>query len=135
MSSASQPVLSGITYAAYEVSGGQSTTLSAALDSSSTTVGVTSTTGWPTSGYFMIDSEELSYTGTTSTTFTGVTRGASNSTAAAHANGKNVTRAKVITIAEGASAGLSAQVIPFTIEVTADTRAGAEARLRREVQV
>jgi hypothetical protein len=41
----------------------------------------------------------------------------------------------VISIAEGANAGLIAQVIPFSFETVANTTAGAEARLKREVQV
>jgi Tfp pilus assembly protein PilX len=135
MASAAQPVLTGVTFSTYQVTGGQSTTLNGAINATATTISVTSTTGWPTSGYFMINSEELSYTGTTSTSFTGVTRGASNSTAASHVNGALVSRAKVISIAEGANAGLMAQVIPFTIEVVAHTSSGTEARLRREVQV
>src|SRR5262245_12381140 len=114
---AAQPVLNGITYSSYQVTGGQSTTLSAALDNSATTASVSSTTGWPASGYFMIDAEEFTYTGTTATSFTGLTRGANSSTAAAHINAAKVSRAKVITIAEGSNAGLIAQVIPFTIEV------------------
>jgi Tfp pilus assembly protein PilX len=135
MSSQARPVLDGISYSTYQVTGGQSTTLTAALNATATTVAVSSTAGWPSSGYFMIDAEEFSYSGITSTAFTGVVRGASGSTAAAHANGAKVTRAKVITIAEGANAGLTAQVIPFTIEVVASTTAGTETKLRREVQV
>lgn len=48
-----------------------------------------STDGLPDSGTILIDDEEISYTGKTSSTLTGCTRGANSSTAAAHkAHGK-----------------------------------------------
>jgi hypothetical protein len=52
------------------------TTLSGSVDSSVTTIPVTDTTGWPTAGLFVIDGEKITYTGKTTTTFTGCTRGA-----------------------------------------------------------
>jgi Tfp pilus assembly protein PilX len=133
--SGKRPVLTGVTYSTYSASGGQSTTLTANLSNSATTATVASTTGWPSSGYFMIEAEEITYSGKTTTTFTGLARGQSSSTAVAHTSGKTATRAKVISISEGANSGLNAQVIPFTLEVIAQAGAGSEARLRREVQV
>src|SRR5712691_9420259 len=50
----SRPQLTGVTYGTYQVTGGQSTNLAATLSISGTTATVTSTSGWPTSGYFMI---------------------------------------------------------------------------------
>jgi len=135
MEAAARPVLKGVAFSTYGVTGGQGARLDGAVDAAVTTITVNSTAGWPPNGFFMVDAEEISYTGLTATTFTGVTRGANGSMAAAHANGKPVTRSRVITIAEGASSGLMAQIIPFTIEVIARTGAGTEARLRREVQV
>lgn len=132
--SSARPQIAGVTYATYQITGGQSTRLTAALTAAATTATVTSTAGWPTSGYFMIDAEEITYSGVTATTFTGLARGTSNSAAAAHVNNANVSRAKVISISEGPSAGLIAQVIPFTLEAVAQAGAGSEARLRREVQ-
>jgi hypothetical protein len=83
-----------------KVLGSVTTTLDGALGDdaygtggSGTTVNVASTTGFPSSGtnYFQVGSEEISYTGTTSTSFTGITRNARNSTRAAHSDGATVT--------------------------------------------
>jgi hypothetical protein len=63
------------------------------LSNSNTTVTVTSTTGFTTTGRILIDSETISYTGVTATTFTGCTRGLSGTgsgAAATHANGAAV---------------------------------------------
>lgn len=61
------------------------TTLAANLTISDTTVNVLSTSGFASpSGSILIDSEVISYAGVTSTSFTGCTRGASSTTAAAH---------------------------------------------------
>jgi hypothetical protein len=130
-----RPELAGIGYPEYTIVGGQSTALAGAISSTSTSVGVSSTAGWPDSGYFMIDSEEFTYTGKTGTSFTGVLRGVNGTTAAAHGNGKMVSRSRVVTIAEGPNAGLSAQVIPFDLTVTANAGNGSEVRLNRQVQL
>ena len=63
------------------------------LSNSNTTVTVTSTTGFTATGRILIDSETISYTGITGTTFTGCTRGlsgAGSGAAATHANGAAV---------------------------------------------
>ena len=130
-----RPAMTTATYPGYSLIGGNSTRLSATLTSSATTASVLATAGWPASGYFMIDGEEIIYAGLTSTTFTGLSRGANGSTAAAHSNNATVSRSKVITIAEGPSAGLNAQVIPFSLEIVAGAGVGTEAKLTREVQV
>ena len=52
--------------------------------SGSGTVTVKSTTGFSSSGSFVINSEEFTYTGKTATTFTGVTRSTNSTSAAAH---------------------------------------------------
>ena len=67
-----------------------STELSAAISSStamtgSGTISIDSTSGFSSSGTIQINSEIFTYTGVTSTTFTGVTRATSSTTAAAHA--------------------------------------------------
>lgn len=49
-----------------------------------TTVNVSSTTGFPTSGIITIDLEAIFYTGKTATSFTGCTRGFDGTTAVAH---------------------------------------------------
>ena len=66
-----------------------STELATAITSDATmsgsgTITVDSTTGFSSSGTLQIDSEIFTYTGVTSTTFTGVTRATSSTSAAAH---------------------------------------------------
>ena len=56
-----------------------------------TTITVDSTTGFPTTGKIIIDDEIITYTGKTSTTFTGCTRGANNSIATHHLDNAVVT--------------------------------------------
>ena len=66
------------------------TTLDGALSSSATTVTVASTTGFDSTGTIFIENEQITYTGTTSTTFTGATRGANSTTAASHSESTQV---------------------------------------------
>ena len=58
--------------------------LSTTSMSGSGTINVDSTSGFASSGTLLINSEEFTYTGITSTTFTGVTRSTSSTTAANH---------------------------------------------------
>ena len=60
------------------------TTIAVAMGIIDTTITVVSTTGFPTSGYVIVDSEIVQYTGTTATTFTGCTRGALSTSAVTH---------------------------------------------------
>lgn len=71
----------------------QSDTLDGALGTSDTTVTVDSTTGFPSAGTIKISSELITYTGTSSTTFTGCTRGAKGTTASSHSDGAVVSAA------------------------------------------
>ena len=75
-------------YCAPSGSSAQSTQLNGALSKTATTVTVDSTTGFPATGTILIGSEQMTYTGVTSTTFTGVTRnsGAANYTALVEAS-------------------------------------------------
>ena len=66
------------------------TNLDGALTDSATTVTVNSTTGFDSTGTIFIGNEQITYTGTSSTTFTGATRGANNTTAAAHSDDTQV---------------------------------------------
>ena len=66
------------------------TTLDGSLSDSATTVTVASTTGFDSAGIIHIGNEEITYTGTTSTTFTGATRGAGGTTASAHSDATQV---------------------------------------------
>ena len=63
---------------------GASTDLDGALNSTATTITVNSTSGFSDTGTLLIGSEQITYTGTTTTTFTGCTRGANSTTAASH---------------------------------------------------
>lgn len=66
------------------------TTVNGAHLSSDTTINVASTTGYPSSGTLLINSEAMTYTGLTSTSFTGVTRAALGTSAAALSNAQSV---------------------------------------------
>lgn len=70
------------------------TTLTAAMTNVSTTaIQVVSTDGFVSSGVLLIGSELILYTSKTSTTFSGITRGAYSTTNVAHAIGDQVTEA------------------------------------------
>jgi hypothetical protein len=60
------------------------------ISASDTTITVTSTAAFDSTGHLYIGSEEITFTGKTATTFTGCTRGANSTTAAIHANGATV---------------------------------------------
>jgi len=67
--------------------------LNGAINNSVTTITVDSTTGFPATGRIDIDTELITYTGVTPTTFTGCGRGANGSTAASHLDNAVVTNA------------------------------------------
>jgi len=69
-----------------------STTLNGSHSASVTTLTLTSTTGFDTSGKVYIGGEEITYTGITGNDITGCTRGANSTTAAIHASGVTVTQ-------------------------------------------
>ena len=72
----------------------QSTTISGGdVTIAASTLTVASTTGFPSSGTVLIDNEQIIYTGSTATTFTGLTRGANATTSAVHSNGVAVSGA------------------------------------------
>jgi hypothetical protein len=75
------------------VSGEAITSLSGGINAITTTVVLSDASLFPSSGtnFIQIDSEEISYTGITGSTLTGVTRGVRNTTAASHSNGATVT--------------------------------------------
>ncbi len=66
------------------------TTLAEALDASETEIDITSSTGFDTAGTIFIENEEITYTGISTNTLTGCTRGANSTTAATHDNGTSV---------------------------------------------
>jgi len=75
------------------VSGEATTTLNGNINNVTTTIVLTDASLFPTSGinYVQINSEEISYTGITGNTLTGVTRGVRGTTAASHTSGDTVT--------------------------------------------
>ena len=75
------------------VSGEAVTTLNGSIDAITTTIVLTDASQFPSSGtsYVQIGSEEISYTGKSGNTLTGVTRGVRNTTAASHTSGDSVT--------------------------------------------
>jgi hypothetical protein len=68
------------------------TTTGEAVDSSETEIDLTSVTGFTTAGTIKIDSEIITYTGITSLTLTGCTRGTNSTSGASHDNGATVTQ-------------------------------------------
>lgn len=84
------------------------TTLTAAMTNVSTTaIQVTSTSLFESSGHLLIGTELIAYTGKTSTTFTGITRGVYGTTNVAHSIGANVTEAL------GVASATTSIAIPF----------------------
>ena len=68
------------------------TTTTEAVDSSETEIDLTSVTGFTTAGTIKIDSEIITYTGISSLTLTGCTRGTNSTSGASHDNGATVTQ-------------------------------------------
>lgn len=68
----------------------------AGISATATSVTVDSTSGFAPSGRIIIDSEVMSYTNTTSTSFRGLTRGLEETTAATHANDATITERDII---------------------------------------
>jgi len=68
------------------------TTTTEALDDSETEIDLTSVTGFKTAGAVLIGTEVITYTGISTLTLTGCTRGADSTTAAAHDSGVVVTQ-------------------------------------------
>lgn len=69
-----------------------SNTLNGAIDDVQTTITLTDSTGFSTTGYVIIDSEVIAYTGITSNDLTGCTRGFGSSIAATHIDTSNVSQ-------------------------------------------
>lgn len=68
------------------------TTTGEALDDSETSIDLVSVTGFTTAGAIKVDSEIITYTGISSLTLTGCTRGTNSTSAAAHDNGAVATQ-------------------------------------------
>ena len=76
-----------------EAVGAYTTVLSSDIDASTTSITVNDASQLPSSGtnFILIGTEEISYTGISTNTLTGVTRGVRNTTAASHTAGATVT--------------------------------------------
>ncbi len=76
-----------------EAAGAVTTTLNGAINASTTTIVLSDASQFPDSGtnFILIGTEEISYTGISSNTLTGVTRGVRNTTAASHSDGATIT--------------------------------------------
>jgi len=74
-------------------SGQFTSTLSSSINTSVTSLSMASSTSFPSSGTVLIDNELISYTGNSGGTLSGLTRGASGTTAASHSSGATVTDA------------------------------------------
>ena len=76
-----------------EVANALTTTLNGAINDTTTTIVLTSVVNFPSTGtsFIRIGSEDISYTGISGNTLTGVTRGTRGTTAASHANLATVT--------------------------------------------
>ena len=75
--------------------------------SSTATIVVSSTTGFASAGTILIESELISYTGKTATSFTGITRSVYGSTGSSHSAGVYVSEA------QGVASASTALAIPF----------------------
>jgi hypothetical protein len=94
-----------------------STELDGGINASVTTITVDDTTAFASTGKIAIGTEEMTYTGKTATTFTGVTRGANGTTAASHLDNDKVYVALFAGLVRDASDGA------FKLFTTLDTLA------------
>jgi len=115
---------SAITTQLYEAVARKSTTLTADLDNSNTTITVAATTGFPSEGFISIDNETIYYSGLTATTFTGCSRGYAG-TAVSHDNSASVklviaaaghNRMRLEIIAAQKKIGISGSTLTTTVE-------------------
>ncbi len=75
---------------------------SATDPASGASITVDTTAGFPSSGTLLVGTEQITYTGTTATTFTGITRGANSSTAASALDDATV---KLLNFTDGIMSG------------------------------
>ena len=97
------------------------TQLTVAIPNSTSTaaISVTSTAGFPSSGYIIIDQEIISYTTTTATTFDGtITRGVFSTTKSSHAVNAYVSEAAAVTSTTSAAMRLSTVISSNQITCT-----------------
>ena len=86
------------------------TTINAALSETATTITATDTTAFANTGYLLIASEILSYSGKTPTTFTGVKRSVPPSNASSHTIGVNIVGINHLLASSGVKAPITSWV-------------------------
>jgi hypothetical protein len=82
------------------------TNLSSGINNSVTTIPVDDTSAFPVSGVITIDAEQISYTGISSTTFTGCVRGVNSTTPTTHSSGALVYSPIQLILNDGSLVGL-----------------------------
>jgi len=90
-----------------------STTTSGSINSSVTTINVASTSGFPTTGTILIDSEVITYGGVTGTSFTSCTRASQSTTAASH--NSSATVYLVPTVTPVTANGITTYSVTYTL--------------------
>lgn len=91
------------------------TILTNTLSAIATSASVSSTTNFPNSGTLLIDNEQITYTGTTPISFTGLTRGANGTTAAIHNINAVVSNTFAATFQINDSADIMVKLVPTAL--------------------
>ena len=95
------------------------TVLTGNLSNNSTTpIPVTSTDAFQSSGFLIIGTEIIQYTGKTSNTFTGITRGVKGSTNVSHNTGDAVSEAAAVTVGTAAASIIDTVVSSYLVTCT-----------------
>src|SRR5713226_617328 len=100
------------------------TATTAALTAASSSIPVTSTTGYAPYGRLLIDSELINYTSTPGPNFNGLTRGVNGTTAAAHASGVTVSQNLCVVSSTGV-AGSAKRIVEGALGAGTTTSPGA----------
>lgn len=103
---------------------GPSTTLSGSVSGSATEIAVADAAKFPSLGTIQVESEQITYTGKTSTSFTGCTRGANGTSAASHASGAAVFPVATESVTCAASAPEGTQYPVGGLPVTSFSKQG-----------
>ena len=97
----------------YDASSVADTTLSAEINDSVASIALTSATGFTSTGTVLIGTEQITYTGISTDTLTGCTRGANGTTAAEHVNGKTVIEIYTVFTAGTISTNVDKRISPL----------------------
>ena len=97
----------------YDASSVADTTLSAEINDSVASIALTSATGFTSTGTILIGTEQITYTGISTDTLTGCTRGANGTTAAEHVNGKTVIEIYTVFTAGTISTNVDKRISPL----------------------